>query len=198
MLFGPRIDRGAVNQVSKVPRLVDGRTVTLTAGNHEYRRVVADLNQRVGDPSAFPLAGMYTKSPTTTAPAAASTRTVLRPRSAPALASSTQVHGQHLSPGQRQRHELRSTWIKPRATDTSATNTVINGLDPAGYYGMASDYNAGQANISLMAHTFPAERRHRLKTQVRKGEYKRDQHAGTVRFAGVGTARRRPTRPRSI
>ena len=26
-----------------------------------------------------------------------------------------------------------------------------------------------------------------IKTQVRTGEYKRDQHAGTVRFAGVGT-----------
>ncbi|MFO1342844.1 MAG: hypothetical protein U1F05_06910 [Burkholderiales bacterium] len=52
---------------------------------------------------------------------------------------------------------------------------------------MASDYNAGQANIGTVAHTFRLSADTELKTQVRKGEYKRDQHAGTVRFAGVGT-----------
>ena len=186
MLFGRGSTGGAVNQVSKVPRLVDEKNVTLTAGNHEYRRVVADLNQRVGESSAFRMAGMYTKADNNGAGSSID-------KNGLAAAFRTGIGEQHefmasiyhLDNNNGMNYGL--PWIKPRATDTGATNTVISGLDPAGYYGMASDYNAGQANIGTVAHTFRLSADTELKTQVRKGEYKRDQHAGTVRFAGVGT-----------
>jgi catecholate siderophore receptor len=67
--------------------------------------------------------------------------------------------------------------------NTSASNTLIGSLAPTAYYGMASDYNAGSANIATFSqiHRFGGDSE--LKTQVRKGRFERDQRAGTVRFA---------------
>ncbi len=186
MLFGRGSTGGAVNQVSKVPRLVDEKNVTLTLGNHEYRRVVADLNQRVGESSAFRVAGMYTKADNNGAGSsidkngfAAAFRTGIGER------NEFMASVYHLDNDNGMNYGL--PWIKPHASDTSATSTIISGLDPSNYYGMASDYNAGQADIGTLSHIFRLNPTTEIKTQVRKGDYKRDQHAGTVRFAGVGT-----------
>ena len=186
MLFGRGSTGGAVNQVSKVPRLVNEKNATITIGNHDYRRVVADLNQRVGESSAFRIAGMHTKADNNGAGSSIDKQGV-------AAAFRTGIGEQneflaslyHLENNNGMNYGL--PWIKPRASDTSAANTIIGSLDPSNYYGMASDYNAGQANIASLAHTFRMTPDTEIKTQVRTGEYKRDQHAGTVRFAGVGT-----------
>jgi catecholate siderophore receptor len=78
-------------------------------------------------------------------------------------------------------------WIKPRAADTSAANSIIGGLSPSAYYGMASDYNAGSAGIATLAHIHRFGGGSELKTQVRKGRFERDQRASTIRFANTGT-----------
>ncbi len=44
MLFGRGSTGGAVNQVSKVPRLINEHEVTTTLGSHDYRRVTGDFN----------------------------------------------------------------------------------------------------------------------------------------------------------
>ncbi|HOZ65473.1 MAG TPA: TonB-dependent receptor plug domain-containing protein, partial [Burkholderiaceae bacterium] len=44
MLFGRGSTGGAVNQVNKVPRLIDESQVDLTLGSHQYRRIVGDFN----------------------------------------------------------------------------------------------------------------------------------------------------------
>jgi catecholate siderophore receptor len=66
-----------------------------------------------------------------------------------------------------------------------AANTLIGSLSPDAYYGMASDYNAGQATIASLAHTHRFSHDSELKTQLRTGTFKRDQRAGTVRFAAA-------------
>jgi len=44
MLFGRGSTGGAVNQVSKQPRLIDEHQVDLTLGNHKYVRATGDFN----------------------------------------------------------------------------------------------------------------------------------------------------------
>lgn len=186
MLFGRGSTGGAANQVSKVPRLINEKSATLTVGNHDYRRVVADLNQRVGDTSAFRIAGMHTKADNNGAGSSIDKQGVAAAfRYGIGEQNEVLASIYHLENNNGMNYGL--PWIKPRATDTSAANTVISSLDPGSYYGMASDYNAGKASIATLAHTFRFSPDSEIRTQVRKGEYKRDQHAGTVRFAGVGS-----------
>jgi catecholate siderophore receptor len=80
-------------------------------------------------------------------------------------------------------------WIRPTANQlasnpngspASATTTLP--LDPTAYYGMASDYNAGTATTATFTHQHRFDADSTLKTQLRKGDYTRDQHAGTVRL----------------
>ena len=52
---------------------------------------------------------------------------------------------------------------------------------------MASDYNAGTASTGTLTHQHRFDADTTLKTHIRKGEYTRDQRAGTVRLA-AGTA----------
>ncbi|HYE71167.1 MAG TPA: TonB-dependent receptor plug domain-containing protein, partial [Aquabacterium sp.] len=48
MLFGRGSTGGAVNQVSKVPRLINEHEVTTTIGNHRYGRITGDFNFHTG------------------------------------------------------------------------------------------------------------------------------------------------------
>jgi catecholate siderophore receptor len=73
-------------------------------------------------------------------------------------------------------------WIKPRASDTTASNTIIGSLDPKAYYGMASDRSDGNAQIATFSHLHRFTSDSELKTQFRYGKFERDQRAGTVRF----------------
>jgi catecholate siderophore receptor len=78
-------------------------------------------------------------------------------------------------------------WIRPRASDTSAANTLIPGLDPTAYYGMASDYNGGRAKLATIGHLHRFGDGSELRTQVRKGAFERDQRASVIRFASATT-----------
>ena len=186
MLFGRGSTGGAVNQVSKVPRLIDEKNATITVGNHQYRRLVAELNQKTGGDSAFRIAGMYTKADNNGAGSSIDKQGISAAyRFGIGEKNEFQASIYHLDNNNGMNYGL--PWIRPLAANTSASNTIIRGLDPSDYYGMASDYNAGQANIATLSHIYRFSSDSEVKTQVRQGAYKRDQHAGTVRFAGAGT-----------
>lgn len=60
MLFGRGSTGGAVNQVNKVPRLIDESQVDLTLGSHQYRRIVGDFNIKTGESAALRINAMST------------------------------------------------------------------------------------------------------------------------------------------
>ncbi len=192
MLFGRGSTGGAVNQGSKVPRLVDEKNVTLTVGNHQYRRLVAELNQKTGEASAFRIAGMHTKADNNGAGSSIDKQGVAAAyRFGIGEKNEFQASVYHLANNNGMNYGL--PWIRPVSaaaspTSTSASNTIISGLDPSAYFGMASDYNAGSASIGTLSHIYRINADSEIKTQVRQAAYKRDQHSGTVRFAGVGTS----------
>ena len=186
MLFGRGSTGGAVNQVSKVPRLVNEKNATITVGNHEYLRVVAELNQKTGESSALRIAGMHTKADNNGAGSSIDKQGMTAAyRTGIGEKNEFQASIYHLDNNNGMNYGL--PWIKPLSGNTSAANTIISGLDPSAYFGMASDYNAGHATIATLSHIYRFSADSEVKTQVREGAYKRDQHAGTVRFAGVGT-----------
>ncbi|MDP2024363.1 MAG: TonB-dependent receptor plug domain-containing protein, partial [Hydrogenophaga sp.] len=62
MMFGRGSTGGAVNQVSKTPRLIDEHQVDLTLGNHKYVRATGDFNIQTGESAALRINAMGTKA----------------------------------------------------------------------------------------------------------------------------------------
>jgi len=182
MLFGRGSTGGAVNQVSKVPRLLTEHEVSTTLGNHDFRRVTGDFNIRTGENAAMRINAMATKAGNNGAGASIDKKGLAAAwRGGIGTADEFLASVYYLDNNNGINYGL--PWIKPGAADASASNTLIGSLAPTSYYGMASDYNAGSAGIATFSHIHRFGGGSELKTQVRKGQFERDQRASTVRFA---------------
>ncbi|ROZ66589.1 TonB-dependent siderophore receptor [Ramlibacter sp. WS9] len=186
MLFGRGSTGGAVNQVSKVPRLITEHEVTTTVGSHSYGRVTGDFNFKTGENAALRLNAMKTRADNNGAGSSIDKQGLAGTfRWGIGTGDEFMASLYWLDNNNGMNYGL--PWIKPRATDTSAGNTIIGSLDPTAYFGMASDYNAGTAKVATFSHLHRFGDGSELKTQVRKGAFTRDQRAGTVRFASAAT-----------
>ncbi len=184
MLFGRGSTGGAVNQVSKQPRLINEHEVTTTLGTHNYGRITGDFNIQTGENAALRLNAMATKADNNGSGSSVDKKGIATAyRFGIGTANEFSASLYHLDNNNGMNYGL--PWIKPRATDTTAANTLIGSLSPDAYYGMSSDYNAGQATIANLGHTHRFSHDSELKTQLRVGSFKRDQRAGTVRFAAA-------------
>jgi catecholate siderophore receptor len=186
MLFGRGSTGGAVNQVSKVPRLMDENQVDVTVGSYNYRRVVGDFNIRTGDSAALRLNVMDTKADNNGAGSSIDKQGIAgtyrwgigeRDEFSAAL--------YHLNNNNGINYGL--PWIRPAGAANNSPATTTMPVDPSTYYGMASDYNKGQASHLTLAHLHRFDDGSELKSQIRKGAYTRDQRASTVRFAAAGS-----------
>ncbi len=191
MLFGRGSTGGAVNQVSKQPRLITEHEVTTTLGSHQYRRVTGDFNLQTGDNAALRLNAMVNTADNNGAGSSIDKRGVaLAYRWGIGTANELSASLVHLD--NRNGIHYGLPWIRPSATGTTDTNTLIRGLDPSSYYGLASDTNQGSASMATLSHVHRFGHDSELKTQVRKGTFTRDQRASAIRFAGTTGAVRNP------
>jgi catecholate siderophore receptor len=186
MLFGRGSTGGAVNQVSKVPRLLNEHEVTTTLGSHGYARATGDFNFHTGQDAALRLNVMKNKADNNGAGSSIDKQGVAGTfRWGIGTRNEFMASAYWLDNDNGINYGL--PWIRPSAGDTSAANTIIGSLDPKAYYGMASDYNRGGAKVATFSHIHRFGGGTELKTQVRKGQFERDQRAGTVRFASAAT-----------
>lgn len=182
MLFGRGSTGGAVNQVSKAPYLGSASEVNVTAGNHSHVRGTGDFNIQTADDAALRITGMKTSANNNGAGSsidkqglAASYRWGIGKK------VEHQVSLYHISSDNGINYGL--PWIKPRSTDGQGAQTVNTGLDPARYYGMASDYNHTEGDVLTYTNTVKLGGGAEVKSVVRKGEFKRDLRASTIRLA---------------
>lgn len=180
MLFGRGSTGGAVNQVTKTPRLMNEHQVDVTIGNHRYQRVVGDFNIRTGDSAALRLGVMDTQADNNGAGSsigksglAGTYRWGIGERDEFALSFF------HLDNDNGMNYGM--PWIRPTATAGVAETTLLP-LDPSAYYGMASDKNRGEATTVGFSHVHRFSPSSSLTTKVRLGEFDRDQRASTVRL----------------
>ncbi len=182
LLFGRGSTGGAVNMVNKVPRLIDEHQVDLTVGSHGYKRAVGDFNLKTGDNAALRINAMATKADNNGAGSSIDKKGI----------AATYRHGigetneisasiYHLDNNNGMNYGL--PWIRPTAASPASATTVLP-LDPKAYYGMGSDYNAGQATVFTLSHTHRFDRDNELTTKIRKGHYERDQRASAIRNCG--------------
>jgi catecholate siderophore receptor len=182
MLFGRGSTGGAVNQVSKPPRLMDQQEASATVGSHGFRRVTGDFNLHTGENAALRINAMATRADNNGAGSAIDKKGLaIAYRWGIGTADEFQASLYHLE--NRNGIHYGLPWIRPRASDTSAANTIIPGLAPTVYYGLASDRNHGQATLAAFSHVHRFQDGSELKTQVRQGGFERDLRPSTIRFA---------------
>jgi catecholate siderophore receptor len=182
MLFGRGSTGGAVNQVSKTPRLMDENQVDLTLGSHNHKRLVGDFNKQTGESAALRLNVMKTQADNDgkgnsldKEGLAGSYRWGIGER------DEFQVGLFHLSNHNGLNYGL--PWAKPSASASASERTVLP-FDPKTYLGMDSDYKGGKASQLTASHVHRFDQDTELRTQVRKGQYERDQRASAIRFTG--------------
>jgi catecholate siderophore receptor len=179
MLFGRGSTGGAVNQVSKTPRLMDENQVDVTVGSHNHVRVVTDFNKQTGDSAALRVTTMGTQASNNGAGSALDKMGLAGAyRWGIGEKDEFQIGLYHLNNKNGMNYGM--PWIRPTPTSPVADTTVLP-LDPSAYYGMASDRNHGSATHLTASHTHRFDQNSELKTQLRKGRYERDQRASAIR-----------------
>lgn len=184
MLFGRGSTGGAVNQVTKSPRLIDEHQVDITLGSHNYKRIVGDFNLQTGQSSALRLNAMVTNAKNDGTGRSLDKRGVAAAyRWGIGERNEFEASLYHLDNNNGINYGM--PWIAPFA-GAPATQRTLLPLDPTAYYGMASDYNQSGATILGFKHVHRFDHDTQLQTQIKTAKYDRDQRAGTVRFAAAG------------
>jgi catecholate siderophore receptor len=181
LLFGRGSSGGAVNQVTKTPRLINENQLDVTLGSFNYKRAVGDFNLKTGESSALRLGAMATKADND-----GSGNSLEKYGIAGAFRwgigerDEFQVSAYHLDNQNGMNYGI--PWI--RRSLTSSEQTLVP-IAPESYFGMASDRNEGHATQLSFSHVHRFSQNVELTTKLRGADYGRDQRAGTVRFAAA-------------
>ncbi|MDP2404662.1 MAG: TonB-dependent siderophore receptor [Hydrogenophaga sp.] len=182
MMFGRGSTGGAVNQVSKTPRLIDEHQIDLTLGNHKYVRATGDFNIQTGESAALRINAMATKADNNGSGASLDKRgAALAYRNGIGERNEFQVNLYHLDNNNGINYGM--PFIAPT---TGSSDRVLLPLKPDTYYGAASDYNDSSATLIGGSHTHRFSRDSELRTQIRVGQFERDQRSGAIRLCTRG------------
>ena len=198
MLFGRGSTGGAVNQVSKVPRLITEHEVTTTLGSYGYARVLGDFNIKTGESAALRLNAMLTKADNNGSGSSIDKKGIAASYRF-GIGEKDEFMASLYALDNKNGINYGLPWIRPNAAAPTSDNTIMGGLNPTDYYGASSDRNYGTAQWLLLKHTHRFSSDSELQTQVRQGRFTRDQRASTIRFAGQTTSALSPlTNPAAV
>jgi catecholate siderophore receptor len=183
MLFGRGSTGGAVNQVTKSPRLITEQQVDVTVGSHAYRRVTGDFNIQTDVNAAVRINAMVTQARNDGTGRSLDKKGVAASyRWGMGEKDEVQANIFHLDNQNGTNYGI--PFMAPYA-GAPASQRVLLPLAPTAYYGMDSDYNQSGGTLLGLSHTHRFSRDSELKTQVRTGRFTRDMRASAVRFAGT-------------
>ena len=170
MLFGRGSTGGAVNQVSKLPRLFQQNEVAVTLGSSGSVRGTADLNLKTGNNAAFRVNAMFNLADNY---GARIDKTGIAPSFRWGIGTSNEflVSLYHLDNNNGINYGL--PWLEGKMLP----------VDPTSYYGTSTDVSLGNASMGTLGHVLRFGDRGELKTTLRLGAYKRDQRASVIRLA---------------
>lgn len=172
MLFGRGSTGGAVNQVNKVPLLLNQNEVTGTIGTGQYMRTTADFNLKTSDDAALRLNTMVTTAHNY---GNKIDKQGVAPTYRFGIGTSDEFSVGLYYLNTKNGINYGIPWLQGSLVD----------IDPRNYYSAASDYNASRVTYGTVVHTHRFENGGELRTAVRQGEYLRDMRAGTIRFAAA-------------
>nr|WP_316641446.1 TonB-dependent siderophore receptor [uncultured Roseateles sp.] len=183
MLFGRGSTGGAVNMVTKVPRLINENQIDVELSSHNGLRTVGDFNVKLSESSALRVGTMYTRADNDGAGSSQDKAGIAGTyRFGIGEVDEVSVGLYHLENHNGMNYGM--PWVRPTPTSPVGDTTLIP-LDPTAYFGMASDRNDGHVSQGTVTHVHRFSATGELLTKLRIADYGRDQRAGTVRFAGA-------------
>lgn len=184
MLFGRGSTGGAVNQVSKQPGLIDQHQVDLTLGSHQYVRTTGDFNIKTGERAALRINAMVTQADNNGSGSSIDKRGLAAAyRWGIGEKNEIQASLYHLDNNNGINYGI--PYISP---SQGSSNRVLLPLKPDAYYGLDSDYSDSGATIVGLSHIHRFSRDTEIKTQVRVGQFERDQRSGAIRICQRGVS----------
>lgn len=175
MLFGRGSTGGAVNQVSKQPKLINENELALTLGSGDYVRSTADFNLKTGENAALRIAAMLTTADNYG-------NKIDKKGIAPTYsfgigtADEFTVGMYYLENNNGVHYGL--PWLTPGASG----GDYLWPTDPKNYYSMASDYAKSGTTQGNLSHVHRFVDGGELRTALRLASYTRDQRASALRF----------------
>ena len=170
MLFGRGSTGGAVNQVSKLPRLFQPSEVAVTVGSGGTLRGTLDLNAKTGENAALRVNAMVNVG---NQHGVKTDKTGI----APALRWGIGTRDEFLVGLYRLDNDngihYGLPWLAGRMLP----------VDTRSYYGALSDVSSGSATMATLGHVHRFADRSEWRSTLRLGRYERDQRASAVRFA---------------
>lgn len=170
MLFGRGQAGGVINQVSKTPMLYGINKAGIGIGTHGFQEIKADLNQRIGDTTAFRINLMNRDEGSS--------------RKNPYTGAEPEIHRMGFAPsiafGLGTNHEvtLSHFWLKTQ--DKADYGVPFSGRRPdqnaanAGYYwGTDSNFDDSETNISTFNYLYKISPDTQWRTVLRAANYKR-------------------------
>ncbi|MBX3635790.1 MAG: TonB-dependent receptor [Rubrivivax sp.] len=170
MLFGRGSTGGAVNQVSKLPRLFQPSEAAVTLGSGGYLRGTLDLNAKTGENAALRVNAMANLG---NRHGVKTDKTGIAPSIRWGIGTGNEfLVGLYRLDNDNGIH-YGLPWLNGRMLP----------VDTRSYYGALSDVSAGTATTATFGHVHRFADRSEWRTTVRLGRYERDQRASAVRFA---------------
>lgn len=181
LTFGRGSTGGAANQVSKEPWPWTQHEVDVTIGNDSYIRTTGDFNFNTGNDTAFRLNAMVTKGDNDGVG-----NTIEKWGVAPAFRwgigqkHEFSISGYYLDNNNGfQNYGL--PWTRRVATEASSS-TILPNQDAKNYYGNENDFQHGSAGLIKLGYIHRFAGGAQLKSNLRWGEFDRDQRASAIRF----------------
>ena len=178
MLFGKGSTGGVVNQVNKMPLLMDQHEASYTLGTGQQHRLTGDFNFLTGENAAFRINALVHDEKNF---GAKQRKLGIAPTYSWGVGTrdefSVGLYALDI--------QGRPLYDHPWFLDGQR---IVPSLPARNYYGLASDKLDSSAQYVTLAHTHRFDNNGELQTRLRHGRYERDLLASAVRFA-AGTTR---------
>ncbi len=192
MLFGRGQAGGVINQVSKTPMLYGSNKVGVGVGTDGYFETKADLNQRLGESSAFRLNVM--------------SREEGSPRSNPVTGASPENQRTGVAPsiafGIGSDHEITLSHLWTRSNDRPDYGIPFTNARPdqsyaksGAYWGLSNTFDDSETNVSTLSSLYTISAETQWRNVARYGKYYRAYWASApgsaTSFSSGGSAKTR-------
>lgn len=177
MLFGKGSTGGVVNQVNKMPLLMDQHEISYTLGTGQENRLTGDFNFLTGENAAFRLNALVHDEKNY---GAKQRKLGIAPTYSWGIGTRDEFSVGLYSLDIEGRPLYNHPWFLN-------DGKLVPSLPARNYYGLASDKLDTSAQYVTLAHTHRFDDNGELKTRLRHGRYERDLLASAVRFAAGTT-----------
>ena len=178
MLFGKGSTGGVVNQVNKMPLLIDQHEASYTLGTGSEHRITGDFNWKTGENAALRLNALVHNAKNF---GATQNKRGIAPTFSWGIGTRDEFSVGLYYLDVQGRPKYNSPWI-------NSNGKIVPTLPAKNYYGLNSDHLDTSSKYATLGHIHRFGDGGELQTRLRHGQYERDLLASVIRFGKPVTA----------